>query len=373
MSVPAIVRAPPIGANIGCVLRRSGTRIHRLSRIEAAGSAEGLPGGYGLGVRSVSENGFCPTPSPKRWTAVVTTKTHVGMPVPVFNLVGSTLSSATARACGLCGEIRKLSRAHVPPQSAGNTTKVLRAPDVIVDGVRRPGRWAEGGMWVRGLCENCNNRAGITYDVPYADLADQVARLSTRVARRLAVIPGEPPGATFAPGLASRAVLFGMFAINPRLRVLFPELAHNVQNEPVPSHGPIRWPDQLALKVGLTHPDLPNSGVLSSGVWAMRVIHERVVHFTFGDIVFPPLMWSLVPTTNDSERDGLGPQITKPLPDVTEWVKYGPDRTSVDLRSLVPTLPAIAHPMLARTNDWVELMTNDGSDADAIVVFGRRP
>lgn len=295
------------------------------------------------------------------------------MPVPAFSLVGSTLSSAAARACGLCGQIRKLSKAHVPPQAAGNTRKVLRAPDVIVDRVRRPGRWTEGGMWVRGLCEDCNNQAGNRYDAPYADFADQVARLSTPMARRLAVIPGEPPGAQFAPGLVSRAVLFGMFAINPRLRVLFPELAHDLKNEPTPGHGPIRWPDQLALKVARTQPGLPDSGVISSGVWAMRVMHERVVHFTFGDIVFPPLMWSLAPNHTDSEQDGLGPQISKPMADAREWVKYGPDRTSVDLRTIIRTLPAIAHPMLVRTDDWVEMMTNDGSDADVIVVFGKRP
>jgi hypothetical protein len=86
------------------------------------------------------------------------------MAVAGHNLVGGTLSSPAARACGLRGDIRKLSRAHVPPQAAGNTTKVLRAPDVIVNSVRQPGRWLEGGMWVRGLCEDCNNQAGKHYD-----------------------------------------------------------------------------------------------------------------------------------------------------------------------------------------------------------------
>src|SRR5689334_15958501 len=99
--------------------------------------------------------------------------------MPVHDLVASTLASAAARACGLCGTIRRLSKAHVPPQAAGNTTEVLRAPDVIVDRVRRPGRWLEGGMWVRGLCEDCNNRAGNHFDNPYADFARQVERLST--------------------------------------------------------------------------------------------------------------------------------------------------------------------------------------------------
>ena len=51
----------------------------------------------------------------------------------------------------------------------------------------------------------------------------------------------------------------------------------------------------------------------------------------------------------------------------------GPDRTSTDLRTLIRILPGALHPMLARTDDWVEFMTRDGCDADAIVVFGRQP
>jgi hypothetical protein len=294
------------------------------------------------------------------------------MAVTGLDLIGSTLSSPGARPCGLCGDFRKLSKAHVPPQAAGNTTKVLRAADVIDGGIRRPGRWQEGGMWVRGLCDDCNTHAGTHYDVAYADFAEQVGVLSSPLAQRLAVVPGEAPAARFAPGLVVRAVLYGMFAISPRLRVLFPDFASDLKNE-APGLGPVRWPDKLALKVGRTHPAHADSGVISSGVWSIRVLRERVVHATFGDVVWPPLTWCLVPTIEDSELDGLGPPITKTLADASDWINYGPDRTAVDLRNLTPALPAIAHPMLARTDDWVEFMSTDGSDADAIVVFGRQP
>lgn len=295
-----------------------------------------------------------------------------GVAVPGLQLVGTMLKERQPRPCGLCGQVRKLSRAHVPPQASGNTTQVERAADVIDDGVRRPGRWDPGGMWVRGLCADCNNLAGAAYDRAYADFADQVAKLSTPAALRLAVIPGEAPGARFAPGLVARCVLFGMFGINLRLRLLFPDLAHDLKYEPVPGHGPIRWPDQLLLRVGRTHPAQPNVGVLSSGVWSMRVLSERVVHFSFADIAFPPLVWTLVAPEDDTARD-LGPQISGPLADASDWVHYGPDRTNVDLRSLTPHLPAIALPLLTRQNDWVEILTRDGTDADAVVVFGRIP
>jgi hypothetical protein len=249
------------------------------------------------------------------------------------------LRDRQARACGLCGQFRKLSRTHVPPQAAGNSTAVERAADVIEDGVRRPGTWAEGGMWVRGLCAECNNRAGVAYDRAYADFAQQVMRLSTSTARRLAVIQGEPPAVSFAPGLVAWCVMYGMFGINLRLRILFPELARDLTGERVPGEGLIRWPGHLVLRVGLVHPLLRTVGVLSSGVWAMRVLNERVVHFSFADISFPPLVWSLV--AHNTAPD-LGPQITDALPDASDWIQYGPDRTHVDLRSLFRTLPAIA-------------------------------
>lgn len=89
--------------------------------------------------------------------------------------------------------------------------------------------------------------------------------------------------------------------------------------------------------------------------------------------MFPPLVRSLVPTDTHSERDGLGPQITSPLADASDWVNYGSDRTSVDLRSITHTMAANAHPLMARQDDWVEFLTRDGSDADAVVVFGRLP
>lgn len=102
----------------------------------------------------------------------------------------------------------------------------------------------------------------------------------------------------------------------------------------------------------------------------MRVLTERVVHFSFADIAFRPLMWSLVPADSDSERDGLGPQVTRPLADASDWINYGPDRASVDLRSLTRTFPALQHPMFSSRDEWVELMSRDGSDAHAVVVFG---
>jgi hypothetical protein len=292
--------------------------------------------------------------------------------LPPLKLVGTMLSGQQARPCGLCGQVRKLSRTHVPPQAAGNGPAVERAGDVVENGVRRPGRWTAGGMWVRGLCPDCNHLAGVAYDRAYADFARQVAKLSTPTALRLAVIPGEAPAARLAPGLVSRCVLFGMFGVNLRLRLLFPELARDLLHERVAGHGTVRWPSRLALRVGLTHPLLPGAAVLSSGVWAMRVLNQRVRHSSFADVAFPPLSWTLSPR-DDGTTPELGPEITEALADASEWVQYGPDRTYVDLRSLTGALPALALPLLTDREDWIELVTDDGSDADTVVVFGRVP
>jgi len=228
-------------------------------------------------------------------------------------------------------------------------------------------------MWVRGLCQRCNNRAGSHFDVPYKDFARQIGILTTPAAQRLLLYPHDAPPAYFSPGLVARCVLYGMFAINPRLRILFPELAEDLAHETRPGQGPVRWPDQLELRLGRTHPGFPKDGILMSGIWFMRVLHERALHHSFADIVFPPLSWSLTPPSKATDAARLGPPITAHLADASDWVRYGPDRTSVDLRHLTRTLPAVAHPGLARDDTWMELMTRDESDAHPVVVYGRRP
>jgi hypothetical protein len=105
----------------------------------------------------------------------------------------------------------------------------------------------------------------------------------------------------------------------------------------------------------------------------MRVLARRQVHNSFADIVFWPLTWSLMPAMDSTLRANLGPQLTEELADASEWVNYGPDRTSVDLRSLVKRLPALAHPMFSGRDEWVELMGESGTDSGAVVLFGRMP
>ena len=74
------------------------------------------------------------------------------------------------------------------------------------------------------------------------------------------------------------------------------------------------------------------------------------------------------PRWGQDSRPQVGPDhLTKP-----NWLRYGPDRTTVDLRNLIRRMPALAHPLLHRTGDWAEFLTTDGTDATTVVVLGKR-
>ena len=62
---------------------------------------------------------------------------------------------------------------------------------------------------------------------------------------------------------------------------------------------------------------------------------------------------------------------SKPLIDASDWVHYGPDRTSVDLRHLRRTFPALAHPMHTKQEDWAEMLADSNPDSGPVVLFER--
>lgn len=140
----------------------------------------------------------------------------------------------------------------------------------------------------------------------------------------------------------------GMFAIAPMLRTVLPELAHDLV------HGgqAVRWPGRTRLRVAMTHPAFGARGLLTSGHTMMRVLNARELHSPLAEVAFPPLVWILVPDTSDA---ALGPEIASGLPDASDWIRYTPERTSVDLRAIVRRLPVFVHPLHRGQDDWVEL------------------
>ncbi|MFJ8406421.1 hypothetical protein ACIQ9K_39115 [Streptomyces microflavus] len=79
-----------------------------------------------------------------------------------------------------------MTKAHVPPQAAGNKDRVVSANVRLTDRVLGHGRAAQGGMWFYSLCADCNNMAGAHYDAAYADFSNAVlARVNLQQRLRL--------------------------------------------------------------------------------------------------------------------------------------------------------------------------------------------
>ncbi|XVV00765.1 hypothetical protein ACQPW3_25460 [Actinosynnema sp. CA-248983] len=200
--------------------------------------------------------------------------------------------------------------------------------------------------------------AGGRYDRAYADFAQNVPRMTSPFARRIQIFRNDPPAIFFAPRLVAMSVLYGMFGIYPRLRIIFPSLADDLaQNAEF-----IRWPDKVELKLGLTTPHVGKRGLLTSGVTLMKVLDERLVYFPFADIVFPPLIWTLTPIDTPPE---LGMDITRNLTNASSWVRSSQERVNVDLRSITKSLPFFNHPFLGADRDsWPEM------HGESVIVHG---
>jgi hypothetical protein len=261
------------------------------------------------------------------------------------SLLGLDLQSPAPRPCGLCGVIFRLSKAHVPPQAAGNDSTVRRAWQQISEGVFGPSRLSDGGMWVRGLCAECNSMAGGHYDRAYVDFARALRPWVSRFAQRL--MPGSGvPAVYLAPGLVAKSVLYGMHAISPNLRTKFPQLALDLcaQKEHIP------LPVGLRLRVGLYAND---EARLAGPIHSYRVLGRSEVYGTHAEVYFPPLAWVL-------SYDDAGMVFdTEGWASADEWPLYGDDVTRTDLRDLTKTFPTVVHPPSRSPLDWVHLYSDE--------------
>ncbi|TDL45233.1 hypothetical protein [Microbacterium oleivorans] len=247
-------------------------------------------------------------------------------------------------SCGVCGQHRKLTKTHVPPQVAGNRGQVQRA-DVMSSASSgfNPERWRIGGMWVLGLCGECNSLAGARYDRAYADFADQLwSWLQTRTHL---LLPGTP-ALTLAPGRVSRSILSGMLGISPNLREFHPTLAAQVA-----AGGPVRLPGGLRLwfaaypgnRTQLTGPML--TGLVDGSGRAIN---------TLAAVTFRPLTWALATSDSDAVMADQG------WTDATDWLRYEDERERHDLRWLVPRgLTLIRTILHAPSDDAVVLYSKE--------------
>ncbi|MFG2276032.1 hypothetical protein ACGFNY_40510 [Streptomyces chartreusis] len=261
--------------------------------------------------------------------------------------------SKGARICGLCGEYRKMTKAHVPPQAAGNTGAVTSATPRVHNNERTSGRPKLGGMWLRGLCLECNNLAGKNYDAAYGDFAGRLMG-SFRARTRLLLPAFEPaPPVSVAPGRVARSVMIGMFATTPHLRKMFPGLAHDLQHR----RPHITMPDGATLRMAL-YPSRRTR--LASMSWGMRVTTQRQHYNVFSEIFFRPLAWTLSPSDDRLDAAELGESVLDGWPVVDHWLQYGDDVTASDLRDLCRRgIPTVGHPLSEGPGEWMETFQSD--------------
>jgi hypothetical protein len=249
--------------------------------------------------------------------------------------------------CGLCGQQRKMTEAHVPPGAVGNRVPFRERAQWVSDnnGARLSG-WKPGGLSVYGLCGDCNSLTSDKADPAYIDFHRQVSSLRSPSAQRLMPSPGMVP-ARVAPRLVARSVLVGLFAINDRLQEHFPDLAHDLRADV--DH--LQLAEGLRLSLALA--DGPRARI-GGPVGYMRVLNKREIHMPMAEVWFPPFAWCL--GSSRSTKPSLGPEITSTWGDVTDWIRYSPDLTT-DLRNVVGPLPVVQPPQFG-ADGWV-ILTGD--------------
>lgn len=264
----------------------------------------------------------------------------------VFNRLGLYRQRGAGR-CGLCGQDRVMTEAHVPPQSCGNSGEVRERAQWVSDvGGARLGPYKPGGVSVYGLCRDCNALTSDKADPAYIDFHRRVSSVLGENVQLLLVEPGQLP-VRVAPGLVARSVLAGMFAINDRLQDHFPDVARGLREK----SDDLRLSDDLQLRLALT---TGRKSRIGGPVGYMRVLGQRAFYMPLADIWFPPLAWCL--RSVKSAEASLGVELTAAWGDVSDWIRYGPDLVT-DLRNVTRTLP-VAQPPQFGADEWM-LLTGD--------------
>ncbi|MFH9656687.1 hypothetical protein ACH4MN_37215 [Streptomyces anulatus] len=252
-----------------------------------------------------------------------------------------------------------MTKAHVPPQAAGNRERVVSANVRLKDRVLGHGRFAQGGMWFHGLCSDCNSMAGVHYDAAYADFSNaMLARVNLHQRLHL-------PPVRLAPARVARSILIGMFATSPHLRVMFRGLAEDLLNR----RERIMMPDGANLRLAVC---LDRRTRLAGMYNAVRAISYTEHYDVFSEVYFRPLAWILTPSDRaPAQHAGESVVERQGWAVVDHWLQYGEDRTAADLRSLCRApLPSVLHPLNGHDRDeWVEFM----SDRVTAILEGRIP
>lgn len=252
--------------------------------------------------------------------------------------------------CGLCGNKTRLTKTHVPPQCAGNTGLVFRQFFLTdADQILRPGKRQIGGLHVYGLCQDCNGLQA-PYDAAYGEFAQALYPCWIRGDFSIPNGRMELPAQEITPGAIARSVVIGMFGFNANLRKLYPQLADSLSQR----LDSIQLPHDIQLRLALAR------GTAARVTGPMLGHGPTGVGFsTMAQIYFPPLAWQLADDCPPTVLQKPSLLDRQGWVDVSDWISYAPtDRR--DLRSLVRSLPAAAHPFhdQERAGDWTELFAD---------------
>ena len=126
--------------------------------------------------------------------------------------------------CRICGQLRQLTKEHVPPASAFNkqTARMHTAEEWFArgdDGELPGGELQQGGIWGYTLCAECNNLTGARYGEEYKLWAVSIinaiadANVNVRELEELTEIPDGPLSLSGDPGPRPGAFLRQALAI----------------------------------------------------------------------------------------------------------------------------------------------------------------
>lgn len=238
--------------------------------------------------------------------------------------------------CGICGVRKLMSRAHVPPQCAGNAMLVKRSRLMVNKHEVDAGRQDLGGIYLYGQCAECNTEAG-QYDEAYGQFAEALRPNGLKSLHIEVPQLMSTPSVTFDPGAVARSILLGMCATGPHIRHHWPELPAQLL-----SGTPVTMPPQLRLFLALTRGMTarvagPIYGLPVAGLMRRDASGRPVGINAVASVYFPPLAWELI----------LGPGETMLTDDrwadVTSWTAIKPGDIRV-VSELIPALPAACTP-----------------------------
>jgi hypothetical protein len=268
--------------------------------------------------------------------------------------IGRQPEAKAPQGCGLCGSTGPLSKAHVPPQVAGNDKSVTRTHLRVKAGHIQRSSAGVGGMFTRALCARCNSVAGARYDNSYGQFHTAVATgidaMSSGFSKRLTF-----GGITTNPALVVRSVLCGMFALSTQLRVVLPEAAADLAG----SASQVRWPGDTHLLLAM---NLADEHRAQGGMSAMRLVPPQMTRNSFAEIWFKPLAWALV--QDDAAPTALGPSYfdVAGWTDVSHWINLNRPAPNVIAEGLTEA-PWLSSFMLPGDdmNNWGLIYHHDSS------------